>query len=149
MQIRPINSDEDYEEALAEIKRLWHAPAGSPQRGQLEVLAMLAHHYERTKAPLAALSPVEAIEFRMDQMGLSRKDLLPVFGSAGRASEIFNGKRQLTLEMIRRLHVMLDIPLESLIQVTTKRRGTRGRATASMGKVRKGAKQRRSASHAK
>ena len=131
MNIRPIGSDEDYEEALTEIKRLWRSAPGSPGRGRLEVLAMLAHRYERAREPLPALSPIEAIEFRMEQMNLSRRDLLPIFGSAGRTSEILRGKRPLTLDMIRHLHKLLDVPLESLIQETTKRR-SRSRATPSV-----------------
>ena len=149
MQIRPISTKEDYEEALAEVKRLWRAPAGTPARGRLEVLAMLAHHYERTQEPLPGLNPIDAIEFRMEQMGLSRRDLLPVFGSAGRTSEILAGKRSLTLEMIRRLHALLGIPLESLIQPNAKRPKDRVDRRAPVRKVRVPSKARRSNSHAK
>ena len=102
--------------ALAQIRRLWDAEPGTDARNMLEVLAMLAHHYERTREPLPDLDPIDAIKFRMEQQGLSRRDLLPIFGSTGRISEVFSGKRPLNLEMIRKLHVTLDIPLEALIQ---------------------------------
>jgi HTH-type transcriptional regulator/antitoxin HigA len=115
MDIRPIVNDEDYEAALAEIKRLWSAEAGSPEALRAELLAMLAQSYERTRAPLPEADPVEAIKFRMDQQGLSRKDLLPIFGTTARISEVLSGKRSLTLDMVRKLHFRLGIPLEALI----------------------------------
>ena len=77
MDIRPITTDQDYEEALAEIKRLWSAEAGSADGQKLEVLAMLAQKYERAREPLPKADPIEAIKFRMDQAGLTRRDLLP------------------------------------------------------------------------
>ncbi len=115
MDIRPIATDKDYEEALAEIRRLWSADAGSPEAQKLEVLAMLAQGYERAREPLPNADPVEAIRFRMDQQGLSRKDLLPIFGTTARISEVFSGKRPLTLDMVRKLHFGLGIPLDSLV----------------------------------
>jgi len=121
VDIRLIATDADYEEAIAEIKRLWASEAGSPDRGKLELLAMLAHRFEREREPLPPLDPVQAIRFRMEQKGLERKDLLPIFGTSARASEILSGKRALTLEMIRKLHLKLDIPLESLIQPAKRR----------------------------
>jgi HTH-type transcriptional regulator/antitoxin HigA len=113
MNIRLLSTDEDYQEALAEIERLWDAEP--PDEAQLELLAMLVHNYERSREPLPVLDPVEAIKFRMDQQGLTRKDLLPIFGTTARISEVLNGKRALTLEMIRKLHDAFAIPLESLI----------------------------------
>jgi len=115
MDIRPIATDDDYKAALAEIKRLWAAEADSPQAQKLEVLAMLAQNYERRRAPLPKADPIEAIKFRMDQQGLSRKDLLPIFGTTARISEILSGKRPLTLEMVQKLHFRLGIPLDSLV----------------------------------
>ena len=113
MNIRPIKTDADHDEALAEVRRLWNAPPGSPDADKLEVLAMLLHHYERERHPIAMPDPIEAIKFRMEQQGLSRSDLLPIFGTTGRTSEVLAGKRPLTLEMIRKLHAMFDIPLEA------------------------------------
>lgn len=138
MDIRIIVTETDYKEALAEIDRLWGAVAGSPEEARLELLAMLVHNYERSLEPLPTLDPVDAIKFRMEQQGLSRKDLLPVFGTTARVSEVLSGKRALTLEMIRKLHALFDIPLESLVGQAEppakkptrkkKRRATRGRA---------------------
>lgn len=115
MDVRIITTEADYEEALAEIDRLWNAPAHSPKEARRELLAMLAHNYERMTAPLPSLDPIAAIEFRMEQQGLTRRDLLPVFGTTARVSEILTRKRALTLEMIRKLHALFDIPLEALI----------------------------------
>jgi HTH-type transcriptional regulator/antitoxin HigA len=120
MNIRPIKTDADYEEALAEVKSLWNAAPGSDDAGKLEVLAMLIHHYEREREPLPPLDPIEAIKFRMEQQGLSRKDLLPILGTTGRTSEVLGRRRPLTLNMIRKLHTLLDIPLESLVQPSQK-----------------------------
>lgn len=116
MNIRLIKTNADYEEALAEVRRLWTAAPGSDDVSQVEVLAMLIQRYEREREPLPRLDPIEAITFRMEQQGLSRRDLLPIFGTTGRASEIFSRRRSLTLNMIRKLHAFLDIPLESLVQ---------------------------------
>jgi HTH-type transcriptional regulator/antitoxin HigA len=115
MDIRIITTEADYEEALVEIDRLWNARAHSPEEARRELLAMLAHNYERTIEPLPSLDPIAAIEFRMEQQGLTRKDLLPAFGTTARASEILTRKRALTLDMIRKLHALFDIPLEALI----------------------------------
>lgn len=116
MDIRLIRSEVDYTEALAEIDRLMDAKEDSEEEGaRLELLAMLVHNYERSREPLPDLDPVEAIKFRMDQQGLSRRDLLPIFRTTARISEVLNGKRALTLDMIRKLHELLAIPLESLI----------------------------------
>ncbi len=124
MDIRPIITQRDYEAALAEIKRLWSAEAGGPEAQKIEVLAMLAQSYERAREPLPEADPIEAIKFRMHQQGLSRRDLLPIFGTTARISEVFSGKRSLTLEMVRKLHFDLGVPLDSLV-VEEKRRGPR------------------------
>ncbi len=111
---RIIRNESEYQEVLAEINRLWGATGTDAYR--LELLAMLAHNYERALEPLPPPDPVEAIKFSMEQQGLTRKDLLPVFGTTARVSEILNRKRPLTLEMIRELHARFEIPLESLIE---------------------------------
>jgi len=152
MDIRLIATDADYKEALAEVERLWGAAPGTPEEGKLELLAMLVHNYERSLEPMPPLDPVEAIKFRMDQEGLSRKALLPVFGTTARISEVLSGKRALTLDMIRKLHALFGIPLNSLIGapiVSKKRKGTatgrrgplpRGRGVAGVRKVVKGSR---------
>ncbi len=121
MEIRLIGTDAEYAEALAEIERLWSVEAGSPDESKLELLAMLVHNFERSRSPLPPLDPIEAIKFRMDQQGLSRKDLLPIFGTTARISEVLGGKRALTLDMIRKLHARFAIPLESLIAPPVRR----------------------------
>ena len=112
--IRLIATDDDYKEALAEVERLWGAAPGTPEEGKLELLAMLVQNFERSVEPLPPLDPVEAIKFRMEQQGLSRKALLPVFGTTARISEVLTGKRALTLDMIRKLHALLAIPLDEV-----------------------------------
>jgi HTH-type transcriptional regulator/antitoxin HigA len=91
----------------------------------LKWLVMLAHRYEREREPLPELDPIEAIKFRMDQQGLSRRDLLGIFGTTARVSEVLNGRRPLTLDMIRKLHGELGIPLESLIRPVKAAVGTK------------------------
>ena len=142
MDIRLIRNDADYEEALAEIRRLWDARPGSPAEARLELLAMLVHGYERSREPLPPLDPVEAIKFRMEQQGLSRKDLLSVFGTTARVSEVLGGKRALTLQMIRKLHELFEIPLESLVARSVPAAKKRGRA----GRRRRGAARARGSS---
>jgi HTH-type transcriptional regulator/antitoxin HigA len=115
MDIRLIGTIADYNEALAEIERLWGAEQGSADEAKLELLAMLVHNYERSREPLPHLDPVSALKFRMEQQGLTRKDLIQVFGTTARVSEVLSGKRTLTLDMIRKLHALFAIPLESLI----------------------------------
>jgi HTH-type transcriptional regulator/antitoxin HigA len=129
MDIRLIGTAADYKEALAEVDRLWDAKPGSPDEAKLELLAMLVHNYERSREPLPPLDPVEAIKFRMEQQGLSRKDLLPVFGTTARVSEVLGGKRALTLDMIRKLHARFGIPLESLIAPAVRSSGKRKKAS--------------------
>lgn len=115
MAIRPIRTRKDHREALAEIERLWNAKRGTAAYDRLDVLVTLVEAYERKHVPLPAPDPVEAILFRMEQQGLTRKDLEPMIGSRARVSEVLNYKRDLTLPMIRALHDKLGIPAESLI----------------------------------
>jgi HTH-type transcriptional regulator/antitoxin HigA len=124
MNIRPIATDEDYEAALEEIRRLWSAEAGSSEAQKREVFAMLAQSYERAREPLPEAGPIEAIKFRMDQQGLSRKNLLQIFGTTARISEVLSGRRSLTLDMVRRLHFGLGIPLDWLIVQEERRKTT-------------------------
>lgn len=120
MNIRPIKSEADYDAALAEIERLWGAEPNTAEGDKLDVLLMLVDAYEKEHYPIDPPDPVEAIKFRMEQMGLTRKDLETYIGSRGRVSEVLNHKRELSLKMIRQLHHNLNIPLESLIGRSTK-----------------------------
>jgi HTH-type transcriptional regulator/antitoxin HigA len=118
MDIRPLKTEADYDQALAEIERLWGAPEGSADGDHLDVLLVLVEAYEAKHHPIAPPDPVEAIKFRMEQMGLTRKDLEPLLGPRNRVSEILNRRRALSLNMIRKLHSQWFIPLESLIKET-------------------------------
>jgi len=115
MDIHPIKTEADYERALAEIERLWGAAENTPEGDKLDILLTLVEAYEQAHYPIDPPDPVEAIRFRMEQMGLSRKDLEPYLGKRGRVAEVLNRQRSLSLNMIRRLHTHLHIPLESLI----------------------------------
>jgi HTH-type transcriptional regulator / antitoxin HigA len=121
MNIHPIKTEADYDKALAEIERVWGAKAGTPDGDVLDVLLVLTENYEARHHPIDPPDPVEAIKFRMEQMNLSRKDLEPLIGSRGRVAEVINRRRALSLEMIRKLHRKLHIPLESLFAVEKKR----------------------------
>ena len=126
MNIRPIKTEADYDTALAEIERLWGVKTGSPDGDLLDVLLVLTENYEARHHPIDPPDPVEAIKFRMEQMNLSRKDLEPLIGSRGRVAEVINRRRPLSVEMIRKLHRKLHIPLESLFGVGKKRELTSG-----------------------
>ncbi|MBF0143211.1 MAG: helix-turn-helix domain-containing protein [Magnetococcales bacterium] len=116
MDIRPIKTEQDHDAALAEVERLMDAGPDTPEGDRLDVLATLIEAYEARHHAIGLPDPVEAIKFRMEQMGLSRKELEPFIGSRARVAEVLNRKRQLSLEMIRRLHEGLKIPAEVLIQ---------------------------------
>ena len=115
MKIRPIKTEVDYDEALSEIEKLWGAEPNTSKGDKLDVLLTLVDAYEKEHHAIDPPDPVEAIKFRMEQMGLSRKDLESSIGSRGRVSEVLNRKRALSITMIRQLHANLKIPLESLI----------------------------------
>ncbi len=118
MDIRPIKTNKDHEAALAEVAELWEAEPGSEEADRLDVLVTLIEAYEERAHPILPPDPIEAILFRMDQLGLSRRDLEPYLGTRARVSEILNRTRNLTLAMIRRLHEGLGIPADVLIQPT-------------------------------
>ena len=115
MTIRPIRNESDHESALKRIESLMSAKQGTAEGDELDVLATLVEAYENKHFSISAPDPVEAIKFRMEQLGLDRKDLEPFIGSRARVSEILNRRRGLSLAMIRSLHENLDIPLEALI----------------------------------
>jgi HTH-type transcriptional regulator/antitoxin HigA len=123
--IKPIHTQADHKAALAEIERLWDAKPGSPEFDRLDVLGTLVDAYERAHTPILPPDPVEAILFRLEQEGRSRKDLEPILGTRARVSEILNRRRSLTLAMIRALHRELHIPLDVLVSESASRRRTR------------------------
>src|ERR1700722_640107 len=115
-EIKPIRSDADYEAALAEVERLWGARNGTPKGDRLDVLATLIAAYEDRHFPFSPPDPIEAIRFRMEQQGLTRKDLETMIGTRTRIAEVLSRKRGLSITMIRRLHERLGIPAEVLIK---------------------------------
>ncbi len=115
-ELKPIRTKADYEKALTEVERLWGAKSGTPKGDRLDVLATLIDTYEAEHYPMDPPDPVEAIKFRMEQQGLSRKDLEPLIGTRTRVAEVLNRKRSLSIGMIRRLHEHLGISAEVLIR---------------------------------
>jgi len=122
MEIHPVKTEADYNAALEEIERLWGAPEESPEGDRLDVLLVLVENYESKHHAIDPPDPIEAIKFRMEQMNLTRKDLDTLIGSKRRVSEVFNRRRSLSLPMIRKLHRLLHIPLESLVHESETRR---------------------------
>jgi HTH-type transcriptional regulator/antitoxin HigA len=122
MNIKPIKTKVDYRAALKEIEALMTARAGSPEGERLDILVTLVEAYEKRHFHFDLPDPVEAIKFRMEQMALAPKDLVPMIGQINRVYEVLNRKRSLTLQMIRRLHQKLGIPAESLIREPAQRR---------------------------
>ena len=115
MNIHPIESDSDYQEALAEIEVRFDAAPNSTEADRLEILATLVEAYEDRNFSIPAPDPIEAIKYFMESRGLTRKDLESFIGNRSRVSEILNRKRPLTLQMIRKLHRELGIPAEVLL----------------------------------
>lgn len=115
MDIQPIKTEKDYDAALQLIEELWEAEEGTAEADRLEIMITLVDAYEQINHPIYPPDPIAAIEFHMDQNELTRADLEPYIGTRARVSEVLNGKRGLSIEMIRGLHEGLGIPLESLI----------------------------------
>jgi HTH-type transcriptional regulator / antitoxin HigA len=114
--VKPIRTKRDHEAALKEVERLWGAKAGTPEGDRLDVLATLIHAYETEHYPIDPPDAVEAIKFRMEQQGLTRRDLEEIIGTRTRIAEVLNRKRGLSIAMIRRLHERLGISAEVLIR---------------------------------
>ena len=115
MSIKPIKNKKDYENAMKRLEKIFNSRSGTKEGDELEILSMLIEKYEDEHFPIDSSDPVEAIKFRMEQMGYKQKDLEKAIGYKGHVSEILNRKRKLTLEMIRNLHQKLNIPLEALV----------------------------------
>ena len=120
-EVRPIRTKRDYEAALEEVEHLWGAKAGTREGDRLDVLATLIDAYEAEHYPMDPPDPIEAIKFRMEQQGLTRRELEGIIGTRTRIAEILNRKRGLSITMIRRLHEHLGISAEVLIRPTRKR----------------------------
>lgn len=119
-EVRPIRSKRDYELALKEVERLWGAKAGTRDGDRLDVLVTLIEAYEEQHYPIDPPDPIEAIKFRMEQQGLTRRDLEEIIGTRTRIAEVLNRKRGLSIAMIRRLNERLGISAEVLIRPSRK-----------------------------
>jgi len=116
MKILPIRNENDYQKALGRLEYIFDAQQGTEEGDELEILSVLIDRYENKNFPIGMPDPIEAIKFRMEQMGMNQKDLAEVVGFESRVSEILNKKRKLTLSMIRKLNTNLNIPTEVLVQ---------------------------------
>ena len=124
--IRPIKTKQDHSAAVKRIEQLMGAKAGSVEGDELDMLATLVCAYEEKHFPMDAPDPVTAIQFRMEQQGLTRKDLEPMIGSRARVSEVMTGKRGLTLAMVRRVRDGLGISADLLVGTGTKKAARKG-----------------------
>ncbi len=116
MKITPIRNENDYQKALDRLEVIFDAKKGTELGDELEILSILIDQYENEHFPIGMPDPIEAIKFRMEQMGMKQKDLVELVGFKSRVSEIMNKKRKLTLDMIRKLNTKLHIPTEVLVQ---------------------------------
>jgi HTH-type transcriptional regulator/antitoxin HigA len=116
MTLKLIKTKKDYNEAMKRLEEIFDSQPGTKEGDELELLSMLIEKYENEYFPVTSPDPIEAIKFRMEQMGYRQKDLKDIIGYKGRVSEILHRKRKLTLEMIRKLHQTLQIPSDVLLQ---------------------------------
>lgn len=113
--IEPIVTKKQYEKALEQIEALLDCKEGSKEEQYLEAISILVHEYEKKHYPVLPLDPIESIIYKMQQAGLSQQDVAKYFGGKNRASEVLNGKRKLTLKMVKELYNNLQIPAEVLL----------------------------------
>lgn len=116
MTLKVIKTEKDYQKALKRLEVIFDAKKDSKDGDELELLSLLIDNYEKEKYPIDLPDPIEAIKFRMEQLGYKQKDLAEAMGLKSRVSEILNRKRKLTLDMIRKLHEVLGIPTEVLVK---------------------------------
>ena len=128
MNIKPIRTEKDYEEALAQIDAIFDTQPGTPDGDLLEMLTLLVEAYEEQHYPITPPDPIAAIEFHTERLGLTRRDLESYIGSRARVSEILNRRRPLTLAMIRKLQAGLGIPAATLLQTYSLARVTQVKA---------------------
>jgi len=115
MEIRPIKTEQDYNSAIKRIEELWGAKKDTPKGDELDLLVTIVESYEMKHYPIAPPDPIDAIKFRMEQMGMTKDDMVKYLGSQSRVSEILNRKRKLTLKMVKSLYKGLKIPAEILL----------------------------------
>lgn len=115
MEIKPIKTEKDYNQALKRLEVIFDAPMNSKEDDEAEVLSLLIDNYENKHHPIGSPDPIEAIKIRMEEMNLKQKDLIGVIGGKSRVSEVLNKKKRLTVEMIRDLEKVLDISASVLV----------------------------------
>ena len=115
MKIKPIKSEQDYQDSLKRIEKLWGARKDTSEGDEMDLLITLVESYEEKHYPIAPPDPIDAIKFRMEQMGVSKSEMIKYLGSQSRVSEVLNRKRKLTLKMIKSVHKGLKIPAEILL----------------------------------
>jgi HTH-type transcriptional regulator/antitoxin HigA len=115
MEIRPIKNEEEYQTSLRYLKDVWHAEPNTKEGDQLELLLLVIEKYEAEQFPIPKLNPIEAIKYKMEENNLSQKDLVRYLGTKSRVSEVLNGKKPLTLRMIKNLHKEFGISAETLL----------------------------------
>ncbi len=115
MEIKPIKTEHDYNTSIKRIEKLWGAKKDTPEGDELDLLCTLVESYEMKHYPITPPDPIDAIKFRMEQMGMTKKDMAKYLGSQSRVSEVLNRKRKLTLKMVKSLYRGLKIPAEILL----------------------------------
>lgn len=116
MDIKPIKTETDYQDALKRLEMIFDALPNTAEGDELEVLGVLIDNYEKINSPIDMPDPIEAIKFRMEQLNYNNHDLAQIIGLKSRVSEILNKKRKLSINMIRKLHTALSIPTDVLVQ---------------------------------
>lgn len=115
MEIKPIRTEQDYSRAIGRIEELWGVKKDTPKGDEFDLLVTLVESYEIKHFPIAPPDPIDAIKFRMEQMDMTKADMVKYLGSQSRVSEVLNRKRKLTLKMIQSLYKELKIPAEVLL----------------------------------
>lgn len=115
MEIKPIKTEQDYKDAIQRIEALWGAKKDTPQGDELDLLVTIVEAFEMKHYPIAPPDPVDAIKFRMEQMGMTKSDMTKYIGSQSKVSEVLNRKRKLSLRMVKSLYKGLKIPAEILL----------------------------------
>lgn len=115
MNIKPIKTEQDYNHSLKRIEKLWGSKRDTQEGDELDLLVTLVESYEMKHFPIAPPDPIDAIKFRMEQMGMTKADMVQYLGSQSRVSEVLNGKRGLTLKMVKSLYKGLKISPEILL----------------------------------
>lgn len=115
MDIKPIKTEQDYLDSIARIEKLWGAKRDTTEGDELDLLVTLVESYEIKHYPIAPPDPIDAIKFRMEQMEMTKTDMVKYLGSQSRVSEVLNRKRGLTLKMVKSLYKDLNISPEILL----------------------------------